>query len=133
LERIDPFPILCCSSIGGLLVIAFNMFTPIMTSGPNTTKMKGGGDGSGPLQYDWNYWGMNYWMRLNITEQEYQSCVSMDMSRSQSHTSLEEQIIRYVSTEEPIIESVTKILNKLAFDDGLDRFYKAGLALSFVQ
>jgi hypothetical protein len=41
--------------------------------------------------------------------------------------------MRYVTTEEPIIENVTKILNKLAFDDGLDRFYKAGLALSFVQ
>lgn len=115
------------------LVIAFNIFTPIMISGPNTANMKGGGDGSGPLQYDWNYWGMNYWMRLNITEQEYQSYVSMDISRSQSLTSLEEQVMRYVTTEDPTIENVANILNKLAFDDGLDRFYKAGLALSFVQ
>jgi hypothetical protein len=29
------------------LVIAFNMFTSIMTSSPNAAKMKGGGDGSG--------------------------------------------------------------------------------------
>jgi hypothetical protein len=115
------------------LVIAFNMFAPSMTFGPNTANMKGGGDGSGPLQYDWNYWGMNYWMRLNITEQEYQSYVSMDVLRSQSHKLPEEQVMSYVTAKDPTIENVTIILNKLAVDEGLDRFYTAGLALSFVQ
>jgi hypothetical protein len=59
LERIDIFLFFAAVVSVAFLVIAFNMFTPIMSAGPNTANMKGGGDGSGPLQCDWNYWGMN--------------------------------------------------------------------------
>ena len=59
--------------------------------------------------------------------------MSVDILRRQSHTSLVEQKMIYVTIEDTTIENVRKKLNMLAFDDGLDRFYRAGLALSLVQ
>jgi hypothetical protein len=56
MERIDIFLFFAAVVSVAFLMIVFNMFTPIMTAGPNTANMKGGGDGSGPSNMNGTTW-----------------------------------------------------------------------------